>query len=97
MSAGVVGASAAAAAATVQAIRASGIIVKLDPDAFGEILAREPDPLVVIGTSWTLFGSRYRYLVSHKGLAFFCETPCVIRLPPNTAIIQAKTIWIPGA
>ncbi len=97
MSAGAAGAAAAAAAATVQAIRACGVIVKLDPEAFCEIVAREPEPLVVVGTAWSLFGSKYRYLVSHKGLAFYCETPDVIRLPANTAIIEAKTIWIPGS
>ncbi len=47
-----VGASSGAAAAAViaEAIKASGAIVKVEPNAFVEILRRVEDPLIVFAT-----------------------------------------------
>ncbi len=84
----------AAAAATGRAIKASGVIVSVEPTDFVGILKRQPGALVVHATGW-LFGVNYQYLTSYKGLAFFIKAPAPLDLPPGTELVQAKAIWIP--
>jgi hypothetical protein len=93
MSAGAGGS--AAAAAVAQAIKASGAIVRVEPEDFLRILQRQQEPLVVHATSW-LFGTSYRYLSSYKGLAFFTKSPAPLSLPSGCEVVQAQKIWIPG-
>ncbi len=93
MSAG--GAGAAAAAAIVKAIKASGVIVCVEPDDFVGILKRQPGALVVHATGG-FFSTNYKYLTSYKGLAFFTKVPAPLDLPPGTELVQAKSIWVPG-
>ena len=57
-----------------RAIKASGVIVSVEPADFVGILKRQPGALVVHATGW-LFGVNYQYLMSYKGLAFFTEAP----------------------
>jgi hypothetical protein len=84
-----------AAAAVVQAMRAMGCIVELDPGEFEEILYRQEEMLVVHSSAW-LFGTRHKYLTSYKGLAFYCHSRQPLALPPDTELIESKKIWIPG-
>jgi hypothetical protein len=65
------GAAGAAAAAIAQAIKASGVIIHVEPDDFVGILRRQPGALVVQATGG-FFSTSYRYLTSYKWLAFFC-------------------------
>ena len=96
MSAGVTSAAgAAAAAAIVQAIKASGVIVSVEPDDFVGILKRQPGALVVHATGG-FFSTNYQYLTSYKGLAFFTKAPASLDLPPGTEMVKAKAIWVPG-
>jgi hypothetical protein len=98
MSAGAAGGAAAAgaaAAAAIQAVRASGVIVRLDPDAFLGILDRQRGPLVVHATGG-FFSTNYQYLTSYKGLAFYVKSPAPLPLPADTELVQAKSIWVPG-
>ena len=88
------GAAAAAAAAIAQAIKASGVLVRLDPAEFLKIVGRAPDPLVVVATGG-LFAKNYQYLVSHKGLAFYTKSSEPLLLPASAEVISAKSIWIP--
>jgi hypothetical protein len=92
--AGASGAGAAAAAIT-QAIRASGVIVRVEPRNFLAILERQDGPLVVHATGG-FFATNYQYLTSYKGLAFFTKSGHRIRLPAGTELVQAKKIWIPA-
>ena len=87
--------AAAAAAAIAQAIKASGVLVRVDPDAFQRILVRVESPLVVHSTGGFLSTS-YRYLMSYKGLAFFTKSPQPIQLPASAEVVVADRIWIPG-
>lgn len=90
------GASAAAAAAAVaQAIKASGVIVRVEPVDFLAILRRQPGALVVHATGG-FFSTNYQYLTSYKGLAFFTKSPDPLDLPSGTEMVQARSIWIPG-
>ena len=93
MSAG--GGAGAAAAAIAQAIRASGVLVRVEPRDFSAILERQERPLVVHATGG-FFGTNYQYLVSYKGLAFFTKSDTPIDLPGDVELVQAKKIWIPG-
>jgi hypothetical protein len=96
MSAGAAGgAAAASAAAIVQALRASGVIVHVEPDDFLGILQRQPGALVVHATGG-FFRTHYQYLTSYKGLAFFTKAPAPLDLPSGTELVQAKAIWVPG-
>jgi hypothetical protein len=96
MSAGAsAGAAAAAAAAAAQAIKASGTIVRVEPEDFLRILARQNEPLVVHATAG-FFSTSYMYLASYKGLAFFTKSAAPLDLPSTCEIVQAQKIWIPG-
>ena len=85
----------AAAAATIAAIKASGVIVCVEPDDFGAILGRQPGALVVHATGG-FFSTDYRYLTSYKGLAFYTKARAPMDMPPGTELVQAKAIWVPG-
>ena len=88
-------AGAAGAAAVVQAIRASGVIVRVAPEEFRAVLARSEAPLVVTATGG-FFSRNYQYLTSYKGLAFFAKSPDPLELPAAVEIVSARKIWIPG-
>lgn len=87
-------AAGAAAAAIAQAIKASGVVVKIDPDEFSKILRLAKDPLIVIAEGG-LFGKTYQYMMSYKGLAFFTKSKEVLSLPTGAEVVAAKSIWVP--
>src|SRR4051794_16896188 len=62
MSAGVV-------AAMIQAVKASGTIVRVVPQEFERLLHRQKEPLVVHALGG-VFTTKHLYLMSYKGLAF---------------------------
>lgn len=95
MSAGAAGAAAAAQAAIAQAIKASGAIVRVEPNDFLTLLQRQEQPLVIHATGG-FFSTSYQYLTSYKGLAFFTKSPYPLNLPSDVELVTAKTIWIPG-
>ena len=88
-------AGAAAAAAIALAIKASGVLVRLDPAEFMKIVGRLQDPLVVVATGG-LFTKNYQYLMSYKGLAFYTKSTEPLQLPATAEVIAAKSIWIPN-
>jgi ABC-type transport system substrate-binding protein len=88
-------AGAAAAAAIAQAIKASGVIVNVSPEDFMVILQRQREPLVIQATGG-FFTTKYQYLTSYKGLAFFTKAPAPLDLPSASEVVIAKKIWIPG-
>jgi hypothetical protein len=85
----------AAAAAIAQAIKASGVLVSVEPAEFLKIAGRVPEPLVVTAKGG-LFTKNYRYLVGYKGLAFYTKSNEPLPLPAGAEAIAAKRIWIPG-
>ena len=82
-------------AAIAQAIKASGAIVRVEPQAFLTILSKIKDPLVVTSRGG-VFKGNYQYLASYKGLAFFTKSPAPLMLPGGAEVITSKQIWIPG-
>ena len=87
-------AAAGAAAAIANAIKANGVIVRVDPVEFQKILHKIERPLVVCAEGG-IFSAKYQYLVSYKGLAFFTKATAQIVLPSGVETIMAKKIWVP--
>jgi ABC-type transport system substrate-binding protein len=87
--------AAAAAAAIAQAIKASGAIVRVEPNDFLSILQRQQSPLVVHATGG-IFRTNYQYLASYNGLAFYTKSADPLDLPAATELVLAKSIWIPA-
>jgi hypothetical protein len=65
--------AAAHMAAIAQAIKASGVLVRVEPTEFLKILSRQEEPLVVVAHGG-IFRSSWQYLTSYKGLAFFTKS-----------------------
>jgi hypothetical protein len=86
--------AAAAAAAIAQAIKASGVIIRISPEEFQKILRKIERPLVVYATGG-VFKSNHQYLMSYKGLAFFTKSPSEIMLPVGSETVLAGKIWVP--
>ncbi len=95
MSSGGAVAAGAAAAAIANAIKASGVVVRVSPGDFQTILDRASGA-VVVHARGGIFWTKYDYLVSYKGFAFFTRTSEPIPLPSSAETIIAKRIWIPG-
>src|SRR5439155_21221282 len=86
--------SAAQAATIAQDIQASRTLVRLEPKDFSSILHKQDAPLVVRARGG-FFRTRWYYLTSYKGLAFFalCDEP--LPLPGRAEVIDARKIWAP--
>lgn len=85
----------AAAAAIAQAIRASGAIVRVEPNDFRIILSKADKPVVVVAASG-FRKKKNEYLTGYKGLVFYTKSNIPLQLPSEAELIVAKKIWIPG-
>jgi hypothetical protein len=88
------GAAAAGAAAAVQAIKASGAIVRVDQEEFRKLLGQNSQGLVVHAVGG-LFSSTHKYLMGYKGLVFYTSSRDTIFVPGTCQVVEAKRIWIP--
>jgi hypothetical protein len=88
-------AGAAVAVAIANAIKASGVVVRLDSANFQTILRKIENPLVIYAEGG-MFKSNYQYLISYRGFAFFTKSPTPLLLPTGAETIVTKGIWIPG-
>lgn len=88
------GGAAAHAIMIVNAIKASGVVVRVEPGDFLTILKRADAPLVVVGRGG-VFRKHHQYLTSYKGLAFFTKSEHALVLPPRVELVGAKSISIP--
>jgi hypothetical protein len=84
-----------AAAAIANAIKASGSIVRVEPQIFAELLRKVERPLIVYAQGG-LFSGKHQYLTSYKGLTFFAKSSQQIDLPRGVEVIVAKKIWTPS-
>jgi len=57
-------------------------------------MGKMKNPLVIHAVGG-VFGRKYSYLTSYKGLAFYVQSKTPIHLPSDAEIIMAKSIWIP--
>jgi len=91
-------ATAGAAVALAQAIKASGAIVRVEPESFAAILERTERPLVVCAARekrWILPAS-FQYLTGYRGLVFYTKVDRPLRLPDDAELVAAKQIWVPA-
>ena len=88
-------AGAAAAAAIANAIKASGAIIRVDPDNFQKIMAKMDMPLVVRAEGGVI-SRKYRYLTSYKGLTFYTKSSSELRFGGDIEMVLARKIWIPN-
>ena len=93
--AGAGAAGAGAARRIAQAIRASGAIVRVEPEDFLSLVSRAEAPLVVT-TEAGIFSKKSQYLMGYRGLVFFTQSSLPLQLGEKVELIQAKKIWIPG-
>jgi hypothetical protein len=89
------GAEGAAAAAIVQAIKASGAIVRVEPEQFLRLVGRQEEPLVIRARGGFL-EARWQYLTSFKGFVFFVKASEPLPLPGRAEVLEARKIWVPG-
>ena len=87
--------AAARAAAIAQAIKASGVVVRVEPAEFLKILHRQDEPLVVVAHGG-FFRTSWQYLTSYKGLAFFTKSADQLLLSGRAEVVEAQSISIPG-
>ena len=87
--------SGGAAAAIANAIKASGSIVRVEPQIFAQLLQKVERPLIVYAQGG-LFSGKHQYLTSYKGLTFFAKSSEQINLPRGVEVIFAKKIWVPS-
>src|SRR5690606_17075956 len=86
----------AAAAAVANAIKASGAIVRVEPDAFMEILTRSETPLVIASTSKVFFTLHHLYLTSYRGFVFHTKAATPLPIPDWCEVVNAKSVWVPA-
>ena len=87
--------AAVAAEHIAQAIKASGAIVRVEPDDFLRILARG-EALLVISAPGGFLSGGHDYLTSYRGIAFFTNSPKPLDLPQGAEVVAAQKIWIPS-
>jgi hypothetical protein len=87
-------AAGAAAAAIANALKASGVVVRVDSVNFQAILRKIEKPLVVYAEGG-VFSTNYQYLVSYKGFAFYTKSTAPLLLPYGAEIVLTNKIWIP--
>jgi hypothetical protein len=76
------------------AVKASGAIVRVEPEGFLKVVERSAEPLVVTAPGGLLSGG-HEYLTSYKGLIFFTSSPKPLDLPASAERIDAERIWVP--
>ena len=91
---GAAAAGAAGAASVGRATKASGVVVRLEPDEFVKILRRVPEPLIVTSIGG-IFTTYYEYLMSYKGLAFYTKSKDELPMPEDAELVNARMIWVP--
>jgi len=85
----------AAAAAIAQAIKASGVVVRVEPEEFSKLLARAEDPLVVHAPPRGMFTKKHSYLMGYRGLAFYTLSAHSLDLGA-AEVVLARSMWMPG-
>lgn len=87
-------AAVSAAGAVVQAIKGSGAMVNLAPNDFIALVSRCSSPLVVMAKG-KFSTTKFQYLTSYKGIAFFTKSPSPLDLPMDAERIVAEKMWLP--
>lgn len=87
------GGAAGVYAANIEALKAIGPIVCVEPQQFLAVLEKVEEPLVVHSPS-TLWG-KHKYLTSYKGFVFFTKSKDTLLIPASVEVVAAKKISVP--
>ncbi len=79
----------------INAVRSIGVVVKVEPQEFLKVLAKQTAPLIVHAPGG-MFRKKHDYTVSYKGLAFYTRSNDELRLPADAEIVSAQSMYIPG-
>jgi hypothetical protein len=91
------GAAAAARAYIAQATKASGGIVRLDPQEFMRIISKTKAPLIVVSrATGGIFSRNNQYLTNYKGIFFYTKTSTALNLPGDAELVSARSFWMPS-
>ncbi|MCK4632843.1 MAG: hypothetical protein KAT79_06195 [candidate division Zixibacteria bacterium] len=82
-------------AAIANAIKASGAIVKMEPQEFVKITNKSERPVVVAARGGWLNKS-HKYLTAYGGLIFYTSSSTQLQLSSRVEWVSARTIWIPN-
>ena len=93
MTYGAAGFGAIQAANAMNASKAIGSVVTVEPEQFLDILGKTEKPLVVHSPSG--FMTKNKYITSYKGLVFFTKTKDELLIPAAAEIVNAKKISVP--
>ena len=88
------GAAAAGAAAVIRAIKASGVVVRVVPDEFQNLLRQNPEGLVVHAPGGFMYMG-HKYMMGFRGLAFCTTAKEPLSLPTTCQVVEAGRIWVP--
>jgi hypothetical protein len=86
----------AEATAIVNAIKVSGVLVRVEPEQFSRLLNRAKDDPLIVVSEGGIFSTNYQYLMSYKGLTFFTKSRAPLPLPVGAELVKSRSIWIPG-
>lgn len=78
----------------INAVKVSGVLVRVEESEFLKVLGQIGESLVVISERRFL-QNKYRYLTSYKGFILATESPNPLALPASAEIVKAKFIWLP--
>lgn len=93
-SAAVTAAASSAAHQRLNAIRAFGVVVRMEPAEWLALVGRQERPLVVVSFGG-VFRKRMRYLTTYRGLAFYTESAEDLTLPTTVERIDAAKLVLP--
>jgi len=83
----------AAYAAVIQAVKASGAIVRVDPDSFPRMVGKNEHPVVVAEEKF--FKTTYKYLTSYGGFVFFTKSSTPLTISGRAEVVAARKIRVP--
>ncbi len=79
-----------------RAYKSNGALIWIGADEFQNILAKNPEPLVVYFKDEGLFKkTAHWYLTSYKGLVFYTGIYEPLQLAESVEIIHAEKFWFP--
>ncbi len=87
--------AAAAHAAMIQAVKASGSLIRLEASEFQKLVNKSDAPLVITAPGG-IFTKHIKYLTSYKGLAFYTQSTTPLSLPFKAEVVAARSIWMPN-
>lgn len=76
------------------ALKMSGVFVKLTPSDFQNLINKHDD-LAIVFSKTTFFGTTFSYVTAHKGLTFFCKTKDPLSLPGKHEVFSVNYLSLP--